>query len=193
MNKKAILFLSSVLLTGCLVTSCDSPFWVPIFPNQPDISFKTIRPFHLNSPLRDSLIVTITFRDGDGNLGLTARDLLPPFNPDTLVDGQRQANPFFFNYHINVLKKLNGSFEQVEFPTQGFTFNGRFPVLKPDGEAGPIKGDLEYSVRIEPPQSLINPKYIRVGDTLKFEVFIYDRDLNKSNTIQTSEIIVLRR
>jgi hypothetical protein len=193
MNKKAIILLASVLLMGCLATSCDTPFGVPIFPDQPTVSFKNIRPFPLDSPLRDSLIVTITFRDGDGNLGLTARDLLPPFNPDTLINGQRQANPYFFNYHINVLKKLNGSFEQVEFPTQGFTFNGRFPVLKPDGEKGPIEGDLEYSVRIEPPQSLINPRYIRVGDTLKFEIFIYDRALNKSNTIQTSEIIVLRR
>lgn len=190
MNKKAIFFICAILLTGCLVTSCDL---IPDFSRQPSISFKGITPFRLNSPLRDSLIITISFQDGDGNLGLSAQDVNPPFNADTTVNGQRQANPFFFNYHISTFKKMNGSFVLAEFATPNFNFNGRFPVLKPDGESGPIEGELDYSVRIEPPQSFINERFIQVGDTLQFEIFIYDRDLKKSNTVRTSEVVVLSR
>jgi hypothetical protein len=92
------------------------------------------------------------------------------------------------------------NYELVQFPTAGITFNGRFPVLKPDGKAGPIEGDLHYSIPIEFPPDLTNERYILPGDTLRFDIFIYDRgeqggrqNPNRSNQITTEEVIVLKR
>jgi hypothetical protein len=118
--------------------------------------------------------------------------------------------PFRYNYHITAFKRLgeddegNPNFVPVQFPTAGITFNGRFPVLKPDGQPGPIEGDLQYSIPIEFPQDLTNENYILPGDTLRFDIHIYDRDdqsaannrsrkPNKSNEITTGEVIVLKR
>jgi hypothetical protein len=186
--------LSMILLT-LVVASCTEPK----FPDTPFITFKNIR--SEPRPTKDSLIITITFRDGYGDLGLGPYDTVAPFDKE----------PYSYNYHITAYKRqgLNDqgspNFVPVEFPTPGFTFNGRFPVLKPDRQPGPIEGDLHYSIPIEFPQDRTNENYILPGDTLRFDIFIYDRDdlgasrgenrrtPNKSNEITTGEVLVLKR
>ncbi len=165
----------------------------PEFSDAPFISFKDIR--SIQRPNKDSLIVSITYRDGTGDLGLGPNDTDPPFDQE----------PYRYNYHITAYKRLGRTdqgevnYARVQFPTPGITFNGRFPILKPDGKAGPIEGDLDYSIPIEFPLDLTNENYILPGDTLRFDIFIYDRDEqggrrnpNRSNTITTEEIIVLQ-
>ncbi len=188
-------FLSMILLT-LAVAGCTEPK----FPDTPFITFKNI--VSLERPNKDSLIITITFRDGYGDLGLGPYDTVPPFKEE----------PYSYNYHISAFKRKglddqgNPNFVPVEFPTPNFTFNGRFPVLKPDRQPGPIEGDLHYSLPIEFPQDFTNENYILPGDTLRFNIFIYDRDdvgasrggdsrrnPNKSNEITTGEVIVLKR
>jgi hypothetical protein len=166
----------------------------PEFSDAPFISFKDIRTIPL--PNKDSLIVSITYRDGTGDLGLGSNDTDAPFD----------AEPYRYNYHITAFKRRglddqgNPNFVPVEFPTPGFTFNGRFPVLKPDRQPGPIEGDLDYSIPIEYPQDFTNERYILPGDTLRFDIFIYDRGErggrqkpNQSNIITTGEVVVLKR
>jgi hypothetical protein len=166
----------------------------PEFSDEPFISFKDIR--SIPRPNKDSLIISITYRDGTGDLGLGPNDTDPPFD----------AEPYRYNYHIAAYKRLGRNdrgevnYELVQFPTAGITFNGRFPVLKPDGKAGPIEGALDYSIPIEFPPDLTNERYILPGDTLRFDIFIYDRgeqrgrqNPNRSNQITTEEVIVLKR
>lgn len=166
----------------------------PEFSDVPVIAFKSIRTLPLSD--KDSLVISILYRDGTGDLGLGPNDTGAPFD----------AEPYVYNYHITAYKRLgrndqgNVNYEPVQFPTPGFTFNGRFPVLKPDGQAGPIEGDLDYSMPIEFPQDLTNQRYILPGDTLRFDIFIYDRggqrgrqNPNRSNTITTGEVVVLKR
>ncbi len=186
-------FLSIALLTFAL-TGCTEPK----FPDTPFITFKDIKPWPL--PNKDSLVITITFRDGYGDLGLGPYDTLAPFDQE----------PFRYNYHITAYKRLGRNdqgevnYELVQFPTAGITFNGRFPILKPDGKPGPIEGDLDYSIPIEFPQDFTNERYILPGDTLRFKIYIYDRGEqdaprnngmrkpNQSNEITTGEVVVLK-
>lgn len=69
-NKTILLLLLSVGF------SCISP--PEDFPTVPEISFNNVEFVVTNDA--DSLIVTLNFRDGEGDLGLNPRDINPPFN-----------------------------------------------------------------------------------------------------------------
>lgn len=62
---------------GFAVISCERP---PELPNTPNISFESVR-FATGPNGFDSLIVTIGFEDGNGDLGLLGSESDPPFNP----------------------------------------------------------------------------------------------------------------
>ncbi len=121
----------------------------------------------LNQSYIDSLTVNIHFQDGDGDLGIA--------NNDTSSSGS--------NYIMNVYAKRNGVFELLDFK---LSFNGQFPSLSTDNVVGPIDGVLTRSISI---QHLfpIKPK-----DTLRFDVKIFDRASNSSNTIITDEVVVYK-
>jgi hypothetical protein len=60
------------------VTACFDP---PEFPTTPEIDFESIHFLEAESPgERDELILTLTFRDGNGDLGLSATDIEPPYH-----------------------------------------------------------------------------------------------------------------
>ena len=65
------------------IASCNR---APELPVVPSISFQNIVFKEVDGP--DSLIVTVYFQDGDGDLGLTAYDVSPPYQPyDVVMDG----------------------------------------------------------------------------------------------------------
>ena len=69
-----------------LLASCADP---PQYSNLPIIEFDNI--IYKNTTDADSLIITVKFRDGDGDLGIDPYELNPPFNPRfyfRLADGQ---------------------------------------------------------------------------------------------------------
>ena len=120
------------------------------------------------------MVIVTRFEDGDGDLGLSEEMAkAEPYN-----QGDNNLNDF-----INIYIKKNNTFELLNLP---FSFNGRFFPLSPDGRVGPIEGDLKYGgIVIRANNPLVKP-----GDVLKFVVYVRDRALNKSNTIETSEVTV---
>jgi hypothetical protein len=77
-----IFFSNEILTIICsglilLLSDCYSP---PEFPIEPAIEFEKIE-FVEGSNAFDSLILTINFTDGDGDLGLGPAEILPPYNP----------------------------------------------------------------------------------------------------------------
>ncbi|SHN17159.1 hypothetical protein SAMN04488057_10938 [Cyclobacterium lianum] len=70
-NHSVIILLILSVWVGCISPPDD-------FPTVPDIRFNDME--FVQAPGADSLIVTINFRDAEGDLGLNARDLSPPFN-----------------------------------------------------------------------------------------------------------------
>jgi len=70
--------LFAIILTG--VSACFNP---PEFPIQPQIEFESIQYKEYGNGFDseyDSLILTISFKDGDGDLGLDASEDGPPYN-----------------------------------------------------------------------------------------------------------------
>ncbi len=157
------------LFTAWLISSC---YKEPNFSLNPKIDFdnikKEIRIDQFTGSNKDSVIVTIDFQDGDGDLGL-----------DETEKAIAQQNDDF-NYLIKSFRRKNGNF--VEF-TPLVPLSGYFPKLKNDDRIGPIEGILSYTIEFPHP---FTPK----RDTVKFEVQIKDRSGNLSNSVETAEVIL---
>ena len=69
----------SYLLFGftLLGYSCISP--PENFPSTPEIEFSSLE--YVGTPGQDSLLLSLNFKDAEGDLGLSATDINPPFNP----------------------------------------------------------------------------------------------------------------
>ena len=114
-------------------------------------------------------IITISFQDGNGDIGLNAGDTLPPYNKEGL---------YYYNFVVTYLEKRNGKFDTVILDPP---FSARIPVLTPNDPNKAIKGLITDTL-------VMNPK--PVYDTVVFSVMIYDRALNPSNIVTTPEIIL---
>jgi len=149
----------------------------------PQIEFKSAG-FLKSLDGKDSmLVITITYKDGDGDLGLNQTDTFAPFNPVTDSLG-KSLNPYYQNLHINYFEKYEGIFSVVTNPfnvsdTLAYAF--RFESLTPEGRHKSIRGDIE--VKISP------NAYPTAQDTTMYEVYIYDRALHKSNLVKSPAII----
>ena len=80
-------------------------------------------------------------------------------------------------------KKEAGIWVFIDFEEIGSSpFHARFPRLLPEG-LSPVDGELNFALTLVP-SSLLTP-----NDTLRFDVNILDRELNRSNTITTDHIV----
>ncbi len=149
----------------------------------PQITFKGAS-FLQSIEGKDSLLVlVISYKDGDGDLGLNQSDTFAPFNP--VIDSEgKSLNPYFQNLHINYFEKYEGKFQSVTNPfnvTDTLAYAYRFESLTPDGRHKQIRGDIEVKIS--------QNAYPNASDTTMYEVYIYDRALHKSNTVQSPVII----
>ncbi len=151
------------------------------YPPEPVIKFE--RFILLANPVNgitERGVLEFSYTDGDGDLGLSDQDTDPPFN---------FGGEYYYNLIINYFEKQNGVFVEVPLLSWNpdslrydtLTFNGRFPVLTPRSGNLSIKGIFQDTLFIYNPISDL--------DTIKFSAYIYDRALNKSNKIETGEII----
>jgi hypothetical protein len=179
---KIVLFFTGIILTSFL--SCQK---FEEYPIEPQIQFQKF------TLLVDSIITGDTFElrtergilsfsytDGDGDLGLRSSDTLPPFN---------KGSKYYYNIYVRYFEKQNGKFVEVTIDnndgtTDTVNFHGRFPYLTPQGIHKAIRGTFNDTLPVLNPMS----DY----DTIKFKFFIYDRALHKSNEQETPEIVVLK-
>ncbi|MBK8341523.1 MAG: hypothetical protein IPK99_16790 [Flavobacteriales bacterium] len=158
--KVALLLVGVAMVLGaCLKTD--------EFPEEPIIGFKEFKTFG------DSAALTITFTDGDGDIGLGQGDTLPPF--DTM--------PFVFNLFVEYEELQNG----VWVPFTGFTFpflHQRVPLITPTGQNKTLEGEITYRFTDWP--TIPNTPW----DTVRYTVKLVDRALHESNTVRTDEIIL---
>ena len=201
------------LLTVMTLAGCKKP---PEYPNEPDITFNSIS-YKNSGGIFDSITIAVDFKDGDGDLGLLADETDYPYNPyfflldsnkDTIRLGNPQAPPFnfydyeiiendtfyiernptFFNFLVEVyIEDANGDFYHQEYRDWCISsnicipFHGRFPPLSDRTKPEPLEGTIRYTIA-----SSQFPKA-----RIKFKVSIYDRDLNKSNEVET-DVLDLR-
>ncbi len=206
------IFLISIL------GSCISP--PDNFPSVPEISFKDIR--FVPTDGSDSLIVSVDFKDAEGDLGLNPTDISPPFQPvdfirdnlgrlivysarppeapsfnpidweiNPIVNNQRvmdtvwvRQNPNHNNIFVRFFIKRNGVFQEFKWEAPPFftTFNGRFPRIVNGVEEQPVEGSIEYAMMSFGWNSIFR------NDTIRIEIEIQDRELNRSNMVASPEV-----
>jgi len=172
---------ASLLLAGATVSSC---LTAPDYPDTPSIEFEKITSQRVtdSSGTYDRVKITVSYRDGDGDLGLntgdnTDPDYQPPYqylNPDNTL------NKFYDNYFLQAQRRNTaGTFEDLSF-----NYNSRFPRLMPEDRNEPKRGDLSFDL------NLIQGAPFFSGDVVRFRLSIADRALNESNEVFTDPITI---
>ncbi len=147
-----------ILITACF-HSCSEKEEYPIIP---EIEFLGMTKIYDPVLQRyDRGVLAISFKDGDGDIGLFDNQTEPPYD---------------YNFYVKYFEFQNGSEVRVVILDTN-EFNARIPVLTPTGSVKAIKGEIEDTLNIFNMQSPF--------DTIKFEVYLLDRELHKSNTVST--------
>lgn len=207
-----------MLVTALSWTSCISP--PDNFPSVPNIEFSTIE--YVQTPAQDSLIVSVNFKDAEGDLGLSPTDINPPFNPliykrdaagnlityskrpqeapsynpiDWVVDPiinntvvkdtvWVEQNENQYNIFVRFYIKRNGQFTEFRWQDPPFytTFNGRFPRILTTEEGQAVEGTVKYRMLSSGWESIFRT------DTLRVDIEIQDRALNRSNQVSSPEV-----
>ena len=115
-------------------------------------------------------VLTFSFTDGDGDIGLGSGDTAAPFN---------HGSPYYYDLFLTYYEKQNGVYVAVALP---MTNNSRIPLITLTGQNKSIKGTIADSLFINNPTSSF--------DTIAYDVSICDRALHVSNKIRTPDIIV---
>lgn len=137
------------------------------YPIIPEIKFENfILLLNTQSGIIERGVLKISFKDGDGDIGLYQSDTAAPYDFNMFIDYYEIQNKD--TVEIFLVDPLNGDTS---------TFNARIPILTPTGSDKSIKGDIEDTLFIYDPTSAY--------DTIMFKVYIMDRALHKSNVVTT--------
>ncbi len=172
--KKAlqISFISATGLLFIFFCSCTKPSTVsPI----PQITFQSVQQINDGVQFADSFDFTISYTDGDGDIGLSQSDTLAPYNPGSI---------YYYDLYVDYYEKLGKNFVMVKPPltnldTIGWDF--RMPVITTEGKNKSINGTISFGIFYGNP-----PVY---SDTIMFKIYIYDRALHKSNVVQSPVLV----
>ncbi len=161
--KTLLLFAGGSIIA--IVLACVPP---KVSPLEPEISFKEMSMYNGQDTLGNDVkrvVLTMSVVDGDGNIGLPEDEVLPGF--DTLDNK---------NLFIELYNKVDGEFEKVELASSLYY---RTKFIEFEGQDKTLTADFEVTMD--------NYKFDDY-DTIKYDFFIYDRDLNKSNTGETPAV-----
>ncbi len=181
MKHVAKILLIPVIVLGVMLFSCRK---IEKYPIEPVIKYDNfILLLNTQTGKTERGVLSISYTDGDGDLGLDPDDTLPPFD---------KGSDYYYNILIKYFEKQNGTFVEVpllswnpeEQTYDTITFNGRFPNLTPIHGNKNIKGIIQDTMYVNNPLSDF--------DTIKFKVSIYDRALHLSNEVETPEIVILK-
>jgi len=188
MKKSMLLILCAWM--AFTVVSCRK---IKSYPDEPVIKFKEFTT--LKSQGLDSIgNIVISFTDGDGDIGLRPGDTLPPYDTCSIYQ---------FNYFIKIFQKRNGAFRQFVFKKNfapcvnvdlynicnpvfstilDSTYNATLMDITPEGKSKVLSGELALELPFLIP--------CVTNDTVKFQVYIYDRALHQSNIVESPEYII---
>ncbi len=151
------------------------------FPNTPVITYKSAT-ITIDSVKDYHLKLIISFTDGNGDIGLGPGDTTGVFSPDS---------PYYYNLWVGYYEEVNDTFIHINqnFPYAGgdtIKYNGRIPIITPEGKLKAITGDIEYDIDFG-----TGTKSGSAGNnTIKFDFILLDRALNKSNKVTSPPIVL---
>jgi len=158
---KAVFFALVVLVSGCRHEEKYSVV--------PHIEFVSLEKIDNGTGVDSQAELTISFQDGDGDIGLNETDRNPVFNVDS---------PYYYNFFIYLYEKIDGEWVLMELPTP---LHARVPHLSEEVPES-IEGKLSIQTYINNPYS--------PHDTVRLSCYLVDRALHHSDTIFTPEIVV---
>ncbi|CAG5087145.1 hypothetical protein [Parvicella tangerina] len=162
------------VLTGmAFLSSCLKPI---SYPDEPELQSVTY------TKLGDSLMLSMEFTDGDGDVGLNEGDTASPYEPGSF---------FHYNLYVEYFEMMDGEWVKGRldpsgnnFPTADtINFQYRIKNLTPIGQNKTLKGTI--NITIEAPY--YNP-ISNHNDSIKYRVSLIDRSLNISNLMETELI-----
>ncbi len=161
---------ASFLILACLaLASC---YREPVFSTTPEIEFKDIKKIvvvdNFSGAKKDSIVISLAFKDGDGDMGLDSKQIESP--------GFKGK----YNYIVKAFRRNKGVFVDAIFDP---SLSGFYPRLKFNDKLSPIEGTLDYSIDFLQP-------FTKKNDTLKFEISLKDRAGNQSKPIETKQIVL---
>jgi len=168
-----LLFGITLLLSSC---------WnEPKFGDNPKIEFLGLSPFRklparsgVGNGERDSVVISLHFTDGDGNLGVNS----PRNKADSAVFYSTYKD--WGNYQIKVLRLVNNKYEELRLDENKVLV---FPRLTKEGAKGAIEGTLDFR------QIFYYSRNAKI-QPVKFQIKIRDRNLLESNVIETDTVHV---
>jgi len=170
--------LFQILSAAWLIAGCQT---IPEYPVKPSISFGSVS--FKETPTSDTIFLTINYKDGDGDLGLSAEDRkLPAYADSITVNDKKELNYNAFNIFPILLKKNGEKYDTILLNG----YNGIFPRLRKGDVGGPIEGSILYKI------TSYN-FYNEDSSIAKIRVRIQDRALHKSNSIETPPFPVIYR
>lgn len=183
LHKLLLVLMSTFWITG--FTACQE---APDFPMEPTIEYKgNVHNVYINEQnvVFDTIQHIIRFRDGDGNIGLGRTD-----SPN--------ERDYFSEFYV----KINGAFRQVYIRRDGtytlIQYYNRIPRISMDERKEPLEGDIKigghHLRKGDEIFYLLNNVYqshkFNTGDVVKFDFYIMDRAKNKSNKIESPDIVL---
>lgn len=180
---------------GLLASGLSSCLNEPTYSSTPVIEFGSINPIRVAPKVSggqpvDSVLITIRYQDGDGDLGLNADDQKLPqytfpsrFSKNYFIEPLLKVGPNRYQ-SLAVIDSLAGNKAYVRGGYYG-TFD-RITSLT-DNKSAPIKGTLTRNINFG------YGDVFTVGQTVKFRVSIADRALHVSNIITTDSIVIKPR
>jgi hypothetical protein len=173
-------FIAAVFFYGCKGNE--------IYPIVPAIVFKDAFVIYNSSNTDSFIVVSFTYKDGDGDIGLDANQNSPPYNTDTLGPNNSNSNRFTNNIWVNYFQKANGLYTQPVIPFTSDTVREDVRVgnLTPDGTHKAIRGEIRVQLNTVP------RSYPDHSDTIKLKLRLVDRALNISNEIETPDLYLKR-
>ena len=163
-----IQFIFSIIVLTLLLSSC---FKKEEYPVEPIISYKDF------VIVGDSATLSFNFTDGDGDIGLSPNDTLPPYNP---------GSEFYYNIYVVNYEKDDqlGWIPAVNLQGDTLTFAYRIKPIEFKGKSKGIKGVIDIDMG-----TLYYNVFSNQADTIKYSIQLIDRSLHKSNIIETPKII----
>lgn len=152
--------LGSIILSAC-VKEKD-------FPTTPAIAF-----LKYDNYSADSADCVITFKDGDGDIGILESDTVSP-------------NDFRLKYlYKDTLDGIFKPFDAIDSTLVMDTlfYSYRVPNLTPEGQYKALNGEIRAKLRAA-------PIYYPAHEIVKFEITLYDRAGHRSNVVTTDEIVI---
>lgn len=123
------------------------------------------------------LLLKLNYLDDDGDIGLKDNDTFGTF---------KYGEPHFYNLFCYWYVKKDGVWKRplnpFSVPLDSLNFNERLPYLTPEGKEKRLEGEITLRIPARP----LGLKF----DTVKMQVWIFDRALHKSNTIETKEFYI---